>query len=60
MCQAGPSLDVTLESLHELFRKRFKEFFRDRELALGKPDGAFPPAARLNWTNLGDRLVALA
>jgi len=60
MCQAGSSLDVTLESLHELFGKRFKEFFRDGELALGKPDGAFLAAARLKWTNLGDRLVALA
>jgi hypothetical protein len=53
-------VDFTLECLHELFGKRFKEFFRDGELALGKPDGAFLAAARLKWTNLGDRLVALA
>jgi hypothetical protein len=60
MCRAGSSLGFTLECLHELFGKRFKEFFRDGELALGKPDGAFLAAARLKRTNLGDRLVALA
>ena len=60
MCRAGPSLDFTLEWLHEFLGKRFKEFSRDGELALGKPDGAFLASARLKWTNLGDRLVALA
>ncbi len=60
MCRAGPSLGFTLECLHELFGKRFKEFFRDDELALSEPDGAFLAAARLKWPNLGDRLVALA
>ena len=60
MCRAVSSLGFTLECLHELFGKRFKEFSRDGELALGKPDGAFLASARLKWTNLGDRLVALA
>jgi len=53
-------MGFTLECLHELFGKRFKEFFGDSELALSKPDGAFLAATRLQRTNLGNRLIALA
>ena len=53
-------MGFTLESLHELFGKRIKEFLGDGELAHSKPDGAFLAATRLQRTNLGDRLIALA
>ena len=53
-------MGFTPECLHELFGKRLKEFPGDGELALGKPDGAFLAATRLQRTNLGDRLIALA
>jgi len=53
-------MGFTLECLHELFGKRFKELLGDGELALGKPDGAFLGATRRQRTNLGDRLIALA
>lgn len=53
-------MGFTLECLHELFGKRFKEFLGDSELALSKPDRAFLAATRLQRTNLGDRLIALA
>jgi hypothetical protein len=49
-----------LECLHELFGKRFKEFLGDSELALSKSDRAFLATTRLQRTNLGDRLIALA
>jgi len=60
MCRAGSSPGLTLECLHELFGKRFKELLGDGELALSKPDGAFLGATRAQRTNLGDRLIALA
>jgi hypothetical protein len=53
-------MGFTLEYLHELFGKRFKELLGDGELALSKPDGAFLGATRLQRTNLGDRLITLA
>jgi hypothetical protein len=53
-------MGFTLECLHDLFGKRFKEFLGDSELALSKPDGAFLVATRPQRTNLGDRLIALA
>ena len=53
-------MGFTLECLHELFGKRFKEFLGDGELALSKPDGAFLDATRPQRTNLGDRLITLA
>jgi hypothetical protein len=59
MCRAGSSLDFTLECLHELFGKRFKELLGDDELALSKPDRALLDATRLKRTNLGDRLITL-
>jgi len=60
MCRGGSSLGFTLEYLHEVIGKRFKELLGDGESALSKPDGAFLDAARLKRTNLGDRLIAFA
>ena len=60
MCRAKASPGFTLKCLHELFRKRFKEFPWDGESALGKSDGSFLGTTRLQRTNFGDRLVAFA